>query len=375
MDQTSFICISSGNYAQNSTIFSIESRNKQCVANSVCAIAFTNLKENRGFLSSSDINKILIEGDDFYLKCRREEDFLSAEEILPSLTFKTGENFLIEQYLITDDTENVVAKIAPKVNSEDIALNILEQRIKKAIFPENLPPLTNSDGFIFTAHNLTVAFWHFNNHFYVFDPHCVNFEKNIDYNNGSAKFFKCKNTISLASLLLQNHARDNSDFEIVRLTIEVLNRPVQESTANISSLEADHYNWPSFSSPSIKKKISIVGTPTSRSPPVDFPPEITCFKPPVDSCKKRVGRPPKRKRGPKTSTEAIEVSTFKKFILDHSEVSEENSSINRVIDKTKIATANRTDKRRIGRPSKKNMDVRKKGKAIVKLWIKLPLPR
>lgn len=128
-----FKCISSGNFSQNSEIFNINTRNKQCVANSVCSIAYSYQFQKKSFLTTDDIDKILIEGDCFYIKCKRDYDFLLAEEIQQTLKFNSGETFKIEQYLITHDTENVVLKIIPKINDTDPAIDIVETSKKDFI--------------------------------------------------------------------------------------------------------------------------------------------------------------------------------------------------------------------------------------------------
>ncbi|KAK9501551.1 hypothetical protein O3M35_012258 [Rhynocoris fuscipes] len=308
MSLNSFVCVSSGTYSQASEIFDPYSRNKQCVANSVCAIAFSNLGSDRGFLTSENINKILLEGDLFYRQCRKfaREDFLSIEEILSDLEFSTGEIFSIEKFLITDDEEGVLAKIAPKVGETDIAISVVEKRLNKALLMPDpwLPPLSPSDGFIFISHNLAISFWEYKGNFFVFDPHSVCEDKTFCPHTGVARFFSCKNITDLATLLLQGHPRDNADFEISRIKIGVIkNRNAHNGGNNSSPFTSPlHKKFKGTDDDSVVLNMfdGLTVSPSlfTRSPDK----KSTSVKKPV----KRVGRPKKR-GAKKTSEKTVEV--------------------------------------------------------------------
>lgn len=56
----------------------------------------------------------------------------------------------------------------------------------------------------------------------MFDPHSVTTEKIYDCENGLTRFFTCSDTKTLAALLLQGHPRDNANFEVVRINVEIV---------------------------------------------------------------------------------------------------------------------------------------------------------
>ncbi|KAK9510396.1 hypothetical protein O3M35_005191 [Rhynocoris fuscipes] len=277
---------------------------EQCLQN---ALAFNNLFAFSAIDVSSGFQEAPGRSGSGHCRKFAREDFLLIDEILHNLEFSTGEIFFIDKFLITDDEEGVLAKIAPKVGETDVAVSVVEKRLIKALLTPDplLPPLTPSDGFIFISHNLAVSFWMDKGIFFVFDPHSVREDKTLCPHAGVARFFKCNNICDLANLLLQGHPRDNADFEISRIRVVI----IKNKSSDYSGISSP------FTSPVHKKFKGIHDT--NDSVVLDLlggltvSPSFSSLTPnnklplPKKSVK-RVGRP--KKRGiRKTSGKTVEV--------------------------------------------------------------------
>lgn len=91
-----------GNFHQADERFSVDSRGKQCVPNSAVSLLYSQIV-NPGFWESSDLDKILIEGDSLYNLITfnfTQKGYLYASQI-PVFIQKFNKNFKIEPTLIS----------------------------------------------------------------------------------------------------------------------------------------------------------------------------------------------------------------------------------------------------------------------------------
>lgn len=188
--------------------------NAQCTAIATFSVAAMSV------IAPSDVSrelldKIVIDGDDYYADCKRvnnvAEQHLSPEDLLTSfLVFgdechisidQIGEGELTSQHLLDDITRSVTR-----------CGDVHEKKSGK-------------NGFLFIAHGKTVAFLvpqATQKSFFLFNSH------NVDRNNrfptkrcekGMARLFRCVNAASLAMSLVADSPRCNGFWQIYMITV------------------------------------------------------------------------------------------------------------------------------------------------------------
>ena len=74
------MCIGAGIFHQGSEIFPPESIGKQCVSNSVIAVIY-HTEKPVNIWNSEDLDMILLNGNDLYLKIHTHHDYLMISEV------------------------------------------------------------------------------------------------------------------------------------------------------------------------------------------------------------------------------------------------------------------------------------------------------
>lgn len=209
-----FICKSAGSIHQgNEQLFPV-SYNKQCVANSVCALAWKSI----GDFETESINDILHCGDAIYCSLRSGHEQGIYKYLEPDELSGTTVEILCEKIKVVEVT-NIHNSLWPE-NTDDFEEYVFElAKVLEEILLE-----CEDIGYLFTGLCITVSFWQKNGQFYVFDSHAVNEKREFDLineDNNRARLFECEGFYSLAYLLLKNAPLDgkSKQFSIDQIVL------------------------------------------------------------------------------------------------------------------------------------------------------------
>ncbi|CAG5096718.1 Protein of unknown function [Cotesia congregata] len=161
----------------------------QCT--SISAVACCILSRKIEPVMREDLEKILIQGDQYYLQCKKiaiEADYLNVEDLL--------ESFIVDDNLVILTYEDITygrfcdSDLRSKLCE---CINVCCQRSKLSV----------SSGFLFTGQQKTVSFVvRPDNTFWLFNSHCVDVNNRFpiqEPSEGTARLFKCANPEALAS--------------------------------------------------------------------------------------------------------------------------------------------------------------------------------
>lgn len=173
----------------------------QCTA--IFAVACCILSRKIEPVMREDLERILIQEDQYYLQCKKiatESDYLNVEDLL--------ESFIVDDNLVISTYEDITygrfcdSDLRSKLCE---CINVCCQRSK----------LTVSSGFLFTGQYKTVFFVvKSDNTFWLFNSHCVDVNNRFpiqEPSEGTARLFKCANPEALASLLVAD-MNSSSDY-------------------------------------------------------------------------------------------------------------------------------------------------------------------